>query len=107
VQFQGFYNANATFQPIIDTAWTNHAAWLAGLPTHDPAQNMAALAKLGDKTFLQYTGQDELIPPTWITAYADATGARLNYRHGNHEANVYAPGEPVADWMADRLKSAA
>ena len=107
VRFQGFYDANPTFQGIIDTAWTTHGAWLAGLPTHDPAQNMAALGHLGPKTLLQYTGQDELIPPTWIVDYAAATGAALNYGHGNHEANVFAPGEPVAAWLADRLKSAA
>ena len=107
VRFQGFWDANPTFQGIIDTAWGNHATWLAGLPTHDPAQNMAALSILGPKTFLQYTGQDELIPPTWIVDYAATTGARLNYGHGNHEANVFADGAPVAEWLADRIKSAA
>lgn len=104
--FQAFWNANAVFQPIIDAAWTNHATWLAGLPTHDPAQNMAALGVLGRRTLLQYTGQDELIAPTLITAYAEATGATLHYGYGNHEANVFAPGEPVADWLSDLIKAA-
>jgi hypothetical protein len=107
VRFEGFYNANPALQGAIDAAWTTHPGFLAGLPTHDPAQNMAALGHLGHKTLLQYTGQDELIPPTWVVDYATATGATLHYGHGNHEANVYAPGLPVAEWLADRLKSAA
>lgn len=106
VRFEGFYNANAVFQAVIDGAWTTHGAWVAGLPTHDPAQNMGALAVLGPRTLLQYTGQDELIPATWPVEYAEATGAMLHYGYGDHAANLYAPGEPVAEWLLDRLKTA-
>ena len=104
VRFQGFYDANPTFQAVIDGAWTTHGAWLAGLPTHDPVQNMGALGVLGPRTLLQYTGADELVPATWAPAYAEATGALLHYGYGDHAANLRAPGGPVAEWLADRIK---
>ncbi len=106
VRFQGFYDANTVFQAVIDGAWTNHAAWLAGLPTHDPAQNLGALTVLGPRTLLQYTGQDELIPAQWVTDYAAATGATLHYGYGNHAANVVAPGGPPAEFILNCLKVA-
>lgn len=106
IRFEGFYDANAVFQAVIDGAWGNHTAWLAGLPTSDPARNMGALAVLGPRTLLQYTGDDELIPAGWARDYADATGAMLHYGYGDHAANLYAPGEPVAEWLAGRLKTA-
>lgn len=106
VRFADFWTANAVFQGVIDAAWGNHATWLAGLPTHDPVQNMGALTVLGPRTLLQYTGQDELIPPTWVTDYAATTGAMLHYAPGNHAANALAPGGPVAEWLLRRIKLA-
>lgn len=108
VRMLDFYNANpGGLAALMDAAYTNHAGFLAALPTHDPAQNMAALTVLGPVTRLDATRDDELIPAMWAPQYAATTGALARLHPGTHADNVYVDRDEVADWLYQTTRSAA
>jgi predicted alpha/beta hydrolase family esterase len=62
---------------FIDTAYGNHAGYVAALPTHDPntTANRAALAALPIQVW--YSTNDPIADPTIAQSFAAATGAEL------------------------------
>lgn len=106
-RMQAFHDLNPALGAFMEAAYTNLAGLVAAYPTHDPAQNMFALASLGPVTRLDATRDDELIPATWATDYATATGALARLHPGTHADNTRIDHAEVAEWLADVTRTAA
>jgi hypothetical protein len=75
VNFEKFYNDNASFQAQIDASWGTHGAWLAGLDNSDPWRNLDLIRPYGHRITLFYATQDQFIDPEDVLAFAELVGA--------------------------------
>lgn len=65
--------ARGITEASIDTAYANHAGYVAALPTHNPSQG--DFAAVADKIRLWYSTDDPTTIPARVTAFAAASGA--------------------------------
>lgn len=113
VAVQAFYDANLVANPgltaSMDAAYTNHAGLVAAYPTIDPANatNRAILASLGPRTRVDYTIDDQFIVPEIPAAYVAQTGADGHSGPGDHDANLFTPRLPVAEWFRAMVRANA
>lgn len=110
VSLQGIHDrdpASLGLTAAIDTAYTNHAGYLAGLATHDPSTvaNLATLKTLGPITRIWYSTTDNIIDVAEVTTYAAATGSALVNMGAQGHALGTAQAE-VADWLGRMTKLA-
>lgn len=95
----------ATFGALVDAAWGNNAAYLAGLPTHDPsAQALVDVLKtIGHRMLLQYTTADEYVTVSEVATFATKVGATMLGYPGDHAAGFTLPVRDMGEWVVQRL----
>jgi pimeloyl-ACP methyl ester carboxylesterase len=110
VAVETFHDANpGGLAASMEAAYTNLAGLVAAYPTIDPnvAANRLALATFGQRGRIDWTDEDDFIAPTIPQTYAPQVGAIGVQRHGDHDANLRTPVEPIADWIASVIEAAA
>ncbi len=95
VNFEKFYNDNASFQAQIDASWGSHGAWLAGLPNSDPWRNIARIKPYGHRIHLVYAINDQFIDPEDVLAFAELVGAGKVTAVDTEHLGLVAGGAPV------------
>lgn len=109
VSLQGLHDRDPGgigIQASIDAAYTNHAGYVAALPTRDPSHvdNMAQLAPLASKIQIWYSGDDGTCIPAEVTAFAAGTGIVAN-NIGNVGHSMGANGvgnKAPVEWLIQR-----
>lgn len=96
---------NTVFESAIDTAYSNHAGYLAALDDHDPQRNTTVLRTLRRRIRAWATAADELFPLAVQKQFAGAMGVTLDVIGGDHAAGYGTPPFVVADWLARTIRT--
>ncbi len=82
----------------IDAAYTNHATYVVGLPTHNPSAYAASLSVVPQH--IVYSTDDTFTPAASTLAYAAAAGAVLQSQGAVGHTVTIDPAETVAFLLA-------
>lgn len=102
VSLQGIHDRDPIgIAALVDTAYTNHAGYLAALATHDPshANNRDVIRTLGPRTRLWYSTTDNVIDPAEVLAYAGWSGCTLDSMGAIGHSATTAALSATAQWL--------
>lgn len=102
VSLQGIHDRDPLgIAALVDTAYTNHAGYLAALSTHDPshAANRDVIKTLGPRTRIWYSTDDNVIAASEVLAYAGWSGATLDSMGAIGHAHTVGAQSAMALWL--------
>lgn len=90
---------------LIDGAYTDHAGFVAALPTHDPMRNTAAFRTIKDRIRVFYSSNDTTVVPSEVLGFARAAEIEaVNVGAIGHSLN-FDQGL-VHGWLATMVRAA-
>jgi pimeloyl-ACP methyl ester carboxylesterase len=102
VSLQGIHDRDPIgLAALIDTAYTNHAGYVAALPVHDPshANNRDVIRSLGNRMRVWYSTDDNVIAASEVLAFAGYSGCVLDSMGAIGHAASASALSAVAQWL--------
>lgn len=99
IDLQYAHDTNALFASTIDSAYTNHAGYLAQLANRSPILNIARLRAVRDRMRIWAATDDEFFPLADTRRFAHDVGCRFDTIVGNHEDALDTPAGETARWI--------
>lgn len=97
VSLANVYTDNVGLQAGIDAAYTNHASYLAALPTHDPMANQSTHASQGIPMKFFTGDADTVVRPADVQSFGAAVGATVKTFTGTDHLTTAPQVDPVED----------